>query len=277
MATAPLGAGPAKRRDGLAYGARVLRVVTTTQFKQKYSDSALGYVWSLAKPLALFGVLYYVFGRIFRIGTSIHHYPLYLLAGIVCWVFVVEATHSAAGTIPQQASLLRRLAFPRVILPLSVTLTATITFLLNLVAVAVFVAGAHLHPHWNWFLLLPLLLELYVVVLGISLILCTLFVRFRDVAHIWDLATSLLFYSSPIIYPVDLLPHTIRAGVFANPVVQIIQDVRSILLPGDGVVTASDELGGNLGRLVPLGVALGLLAAGALLFKREEPWFAERL
>jgi ABC-2 type transport system permease protein len=253
----------------------VLRAISGTQFRVKYADSVLGYAWSLAKPLALFTMLYYVFGRVFRIGASVPHYPLYLLTGIVCWTFFVDATHAATPIIPQQSTLLRKLAFPRVLLPLSVTLTSALTFGVNLLAIVVFIAVSRVHPRWDWFLIAPLLVELYVVVLGAALVLCTLYVRFRDVAHIWDLVTSLLFYGSPIIYPVTFLPDWARTIVFANPIVQVIQDVRALLL-GSGVVTVGDELG-SAGRLLPLGVAAALLAVGVILFKHEEPWFAERL
>jgi ABC-2 type transport system permease protein len=268
-------AAAARRRDGLGYSVRVLRAIGGTQFRVKYADSVLGYAWSLAKPLALFTMLYCVFGRVFGLGQTIPHFPLYLLAGIVVWSFFAEATQAAAPVIPQQSTLLRKLAFPRLLLPLAVTLTSALTFCVNLLAIVVFVAISRVDPHWDWLLIPPLLGELYLVVLGVSLILCTLYVRFRDVAHIWDLMTSLLFYGSPIIYPVTFLPAWARTLVFANPVVQVVQDIRRLLI-GPAVVTVDDELG-SAGRLLPFGVAAVLLAGGLVLFKREEPWFAERL
>jgi ABC-2 type transport system permease protein len=124
--------------------------------------------------------------------------------------------------------------------------------------------------------LVPLLLELYLVALGVGLILSALYVRFRDVGQVWELALQILFYASPIIYPVSFLPHWFRVIAFLNPFVQVIQDVRSIVVPSTASVTAAGIYGSSFGDLLPIGVACVLLIGGYRLFRREEPWFAER-
>src|SRR5437773_9803407 len=95
-------------------------------FKLKYSDSTLWKVWSLAKPLALFSVLYVVFGRFFKLNAGLKHYPLYLLTGIVLWTFFIDATSLTLNSVVARGSLLRKLAFPRLVVPMSTTLTAGI-------------------------------------------------------------------------------------------------------------------------------------------------------
>ena len=110
-------------RTNLAQQLRVLRVIASTEYKLKYADSALGYVWSIAKPLAMFAVLYTVFGRFFKLNVGFEHYPLYLLIGIVLWNFFVDATNLAMPSLVARASLLRKLAFPHLVIPLSVTLS----------------------------------------------------------------------------------------------------------------------------------------------------------
>src|SRR5205809_3192561 len=166
------------RLQQLRHQARILRVIAAMEFKLKYADSALGYMWSLAKPMALFSVLYAVFGRFFRLGVGFTGYPLYLLVGIVLWTFFVDATTTTLTSIVARGSLLRKLAFPRLVIPLSTTLTASMTFLVNLVPVVLFLVWNELIPRVTWLLLIPLLLELYVFTLGVGLILATLFVRF---------------------------------------------------------------------------------------------------
>ena len=265
---------------GLAYQARVLRVVAATEFKLKYADSVLGYVWSLIKPLALFSVLYVVFGRFFKLDLGFEHYPLYLLVGIVLWTFFADATTLAMPSIVARSSLLRKLSFPRLIIPVSATLTAGLTFVVNLLAIVGFVAWNRLVPRVEWLLLLPLLAELYLFVLAFSVILATLFVRFRDIGQIWELGAQLLFYASPIIYPVDFLPLWVQRIAFLNPFVQIMQDARQVLLFGEepaGVPTAANVYATSAGRLLPIGILLLALALALWLFRRESPWFAERV
>ena len=262
---------PALRRQ-----ANIVLVIASTEFKLKYTESALGYVWSLAKPLGLFGMLYLVFGHVFRVNGGIEHYTIYLMLGIVLWTFLGDATKIGLRSIVDRSTLISKLSFPRLIVPLSVTLSSALTLCINLVTIAVFIAVNRIVPDTRWLLLLPLLIELYLVALGLSLILSALYVRFRDVEPVWDLALQILFYASPIIYPVALLPQWFRPIAFLSPFVQIIQDARSIIVPSKASVTAATIYGSPFGELLPIGVGLALLIGGYLVFRREEPFFAER-
>jgi ABC-2 type transport system permease protein len=266
-----------RRRDVLAHQARVLRVIARIEFKLKYADSVLGYVWSVAKPLALFSMLYIVFGRFFKLNAGFRHYPLYLLSGIVLWTFFIDATTLTLNSIVARGSLLRKLAFPRLVVPMSVTLTAAITFAVNLLVVAVFVAANRLTPQPSWLLILPLLAELYAFTLGVGLFLAALFVRFRDTSQVWELAAQLLFYASPIIIPVNFLPPWFRPVDFLNPFVQIMQDVRHALIYDMPVTTASGVLGGPVGHVIPIALAVATCVGGIAFFRHESPWFAERV
>jgi ABC-2 type transport system permease protein len=265
------------RRQALAHQVRVLRVIARIEFKLKYADSVLGYFWSIAKPLALFSVLYIVFGRFFKLNAGFKHYPLYLLAGIVLWTFFIDATSLTLNSMVARGSLLRKLAFPRLVVPMSTTLTAGITFCVNLLVIAAFVAANRLTPHLSWLLVIPLLVELYVFTLGVGLILATLFVRFRDVGQVWELLGQLLFYASPIIIPVGYLPPWFQPISFLNPFVQIMQDVRRALIYDMPVTTATSVFGGHLGHAIPIVIAFATFAAGLIFFRRESPWFAERV
>jgi ABC-2 type transport system permease protein len=269
-------AQPRRADTTLAYVARVLRVIVGTEFKLKYADSALGYVWSLLKPIALFSVLYVVFGRFFKQEEGFQHYPMYLLIGIVLWTFFNDATSTTLPSVVSHGSLLRKLAFPRLIVPVSVVLTATLTFAINVLAIAGFVVWNRLVPGVDWLLLLPLLAELFVFTLGVSVALATLYVRFRDVGQLWELAAQLLFWSSAIIYPFGFLPPWAQPIAMANPFVQVMQDAREIIA-GSGQQTAADVYGTPWGYLIPIGVALLTVTAAVALFRREERWFAERV
>jgi ABC-2 type transport system permease protein len=259
---------------------RILHVIASADFKLKYSGSALGYAWSLIKPFTLFTMLYLVFGRVFKLGAISRYYAVSLLLGICLVTFFNDATQLGMYSLVTRESLLRKLSFPRLIIPTSATLTAAITFGVNLIAIAAFVAWKHLIPQWNWLLLIPLMLELYVFILSIALILSALFVRFRDVAQIWELVLQVLFYASPIIYPIGYLPLWARKVCFFYPFTQVLQDMRSIILYPDlkpNRLTVSDAFGTSAARLIPLTIVLLLALAAFALFRREEPYFAERV
>jgi ABC-2 type transport system permease protein len=256
----------------LAYNARILEVLSRSEFKLKYAGSVLGYLWSLAKPLMYFSVLWIVFGSLFKPG--IDHFALYLLIGIVLYTFLADAVTATLPSIVSGAPTLRRISFPPVVIPLATSLATAMTFLANCVAIAAFLGFSRIRPRVDWLLLVPLVLELYILVVGLGLLAATLFVRFRDVGQIWDVASSLLFFSSPIMYPITILPHWAQRLVELNPFVQVMQDVRSILLGTDaataGVTPRFDS------RLFPIAIAVILLAIGLLLHRRESPRFAER-
>jgi ABC-2 type transport system permease protein len=121
--------------------------------------------------------------------------------------------------------------------------------------------------------------ELFALVLGVSLILAAVFIRLRDVGQVWDLVLQLFFYASPIIYPIGYLPNWARRLAFLNPFTQILQQIRAtVLYPdlGSNRITAHQALGPWL-DLAPIAIVFVLLAAALVFFRREEPWFAERV
>ncbi len=254
-------------------------MIAGSEFKLKYAGSAFGYAWSVAKPLALFTVLYLVFARIFKLGAISDYYAVSLLTGIVLFGFFADATSLGMTSLVARESLLRKLVFPRAVIPMAATITAGLTFLVNAVVVAGFVAWEGVAPRLDWLLLIPLLAELYAFTLGVALVLSALFVRFRDLGQVWELGTQLLFYASPIIYPIGFLPPFARDLVFLNPFTQVLQDIRALVLYPDlpaNTITASEAFE-TFGRLVPITIAGATLLVGLWLFRRDEPWFAERV
>jgi ABC-2 type transport system permease protein len=259
-------------RERLAYDVRILHVLSRAEFRLKYAGSVLGYVWSLAKPLMYFTVLWIVFGSLFK--PTIDSFPLYLLIGIVLYTFVVDAISATLPSIVSSGPTLRRVSFPPIVIPLSTSLAAAMTFVVNCVVVAGFLLAKGIWPELDWLLLVPLLLELQAFVLGLSLVFATLYVRFRDVGQIWQVAASLLFFSAPIMYPITILPYWAQRLAELNPFVQVMQDARLVLLGTDATmagVTARIDT-----RLLPVAISAAVLAAGLALHRRESPRFAER-
>jgi ABC-2 type transport system permease protein len=264
----------------LQHQSRSLRVIAGSEFKLKYAGSALGYIWSVLKPLALFTIIYLVFSHVFRLGRISQYYPISLLIGIVLFNFFSDATSMGMTSLVSRESLLRKMSFPRIIIPTAATLTSAMTLCVNAVPVAIFVLFKGITPQLDWLLIIPLLFELYLFILGLALILSALFVRLRDIGQLWELVLQLFLYGSPIIYPIGYLPPALQKLAFVNPLTQVLQDIRSLVLYPDlapNKITAAEAFGSPAGRLIPISVALATLAIGLTVFRREEPWIAERV
>ncbi|MCL4472811.1 MAG: ABC transporter permease [Actinobacteria bacterium] len=263
-----------KKINSLQYYGLV-RELTLTDFKLKYKASFFGYLWSLAKPLMLFGVLLVVFSKFLKLGGSIPDYPVYLLLGIVLWTFFIEATFSSLTSIVSKGDLIRKVYFPRIILTISASVTASITLLLNIVVVLIFMFFSKISLTVTAPLILALMIEFFILTAGVSLILASLFVRFRDIAHIWEVAAQVLFYATPILYPLSLVPESLGQIIMLNPLAQIIQDSRYVLITNE-TGTVFNTLSFPL-NVVPYAMPFVVFAAGYWIFQKEASKFAEEI
>lgn len=271
------------------------RELAWTQFKLKYTGSVLGYVWSLVKPLMLFSIMYAIFVVFFKQQSN--EFPLQLLVGIVFFTFFTDCTSAAMVALAGNAGLLQKAYFPRWILIIASSMTATMTFLINLTLIIIIATPlGHLHLSLRSFAVIPILAELYVLALGLAFLLSTLFVFYRDLGHIWEISTQVLFYASAIVYPVSRVPARFVLPFFINPLAQIIEDVRHALVTSDAPWSAnvvSQELVvknpvtqqttttvlSHVGPfvLVPIGICIAFLVVGVLVFRRLSPVVAENI
>lgn len=267
--------GPSAWGGGARRFLHLTWIIAVNEFRLSYFGSALGYLWSLARPALQFGVLYLVFSHIVRFGDEIPNYPMLLLLNIVLFNFFTEATTAAVRSVQNRETLVRKMHFPRMVIPLSVVLTAAMNLAVSLVPVLVFLVIYGIEPGWTWLLLPVALLAILSVTLGVSLLLSALFVRFRDVAPIWTVAALMLFYGSPVLWAIELVPESVRQAIMANPLAASLELARVWIIdpsaPGPG-----DVLGWPLG-LVPIALTVLLLGVGAWVFHREAPGIAERL
>jgi ABC-2 type transport system permease protein len=248
--------------------------LATTDFKLRFFGSALGYLWSLVRPLMLFGVLYLVFTQVFAIGSGIKNYPAYLLMSLMLWSYFVEATGTAVMSLTGRENLLRKIRFPRLVIPCSVALTSLFNLGLNLLAVLVFYIVGGIDPTWGWLWLPVLVLILVMFSTGIGMLLASLYVRFRDVAPIWEVITTVLFYGTPVLYVITKLPETVQKIEALNPVAFVTTQMRHAML--DSSAPSAFEVFGFrlLGGLL---VLVGTFALGFWVFSREAPRIAENL
>lgn len=254
----------------------LIRQLVSSDFKLRYQNSILGYLWSLLRPLLMFGVLYIVFTHIIRVGNTIPYYPSYLLLGLVMWTFFVESTASGLNAITGHGDMIRKVRIPKYLIVISTMLSAFVNFCLNMIVVFIFMFFGHV-PFRLTILIAPIfILELMVFCLGISFLLSALYVKFRDLSHIWDVVLQVMFYAAPIIYPLSIIPKSLVKLASADPLAQIFQDVRYLMITPK-TITTSEVFGSILGLLIPLGIVIIIGIVGVLYFRKSSPNFAEDL
>ncbi|MFH1210105.1 MAG: ABC transporter permease [archaeon] len=242
----------------------LIRELALTDFRLKYNNSILGYFWSLLNPLLLFGTLYIIFSIFMRF--NIENYALYLLLGIIVWNYFSEATNNAMDSIINKSSILKKIYFPRYIIVLSSNITTFIGFLLNLVVFFVFFIISGLSFKFTIILLPVYIALLFFLTYGISLILSSLYVRFRDLSHIWRVLLQIGFWATPIIYSISIIPQNYQKLFLLNPMALLITNFRNSVIydsfPGLSLIS-----------LILLCLLIFLL--GFYIFNKLADYFAE--
>ena len=268
--------GPAAIGDDLRRFWSLTYMLAATDFKLRFFGSALGYLWTLARPLLLFGTLYFVFTKIVKFGEGVKYYPVYLLSGIVLFTFFSETTSRGVTALIERENLLRKMRFPRMVIPLSVALHSLFNLGLNLIVVFIFIFASGITPTLDW-VQIPLLIGMLVILAtGVTMLLSALYVRFRDVEPIWEVALQLLFYGSPIIYVIERVPESVRELVMFNPIASILTQWRHAVIDQDAP-TAGTAIGGIELLAVPVLISVAVMVLGWWVFMRETPRIAENL
>lgn len=257
--------------------------IARTQWKLRFFGSALGYLWQLVRPLLMFTVLWVFFTKIGHIGNTPGtggHYGAQLLGSIVLFTFFAEATSGAVRSVVDNEALVRKIQFPRMVIPLSNVLLALFNLGLNLIVVFIFALGSGVRPMLTW-LELPLIVAvLAIFATGVSMLLSALYVYFRDVAPIWDVVSQVLFYASPVIIPLVTVEQHLHGALLhaymLNPLATLFEQFRHAVITHTAA-GPSAVLGGHLGLLEPLAIVAVLFAIGFVVFNRTAPHVAENL
>lgn len=256
----------------------LLREMVRTDFKLRYQSSAIGYLWSLLKPLLTFAILYTVFTQLLRIGADIPGYPVYLLTGILMWSFFAETTNRSVTAIVNKGNLIRKINIPKYLVVIAGAISSLINLSLSFVVLAAFIAFTPAtEVTWSLVGFVPLLvLQMFILATAVSLVLSAMYVKYRDVSYIWEVMVQAGFYGSAILYPLQILPELVQKLLILNPVAQIIQDLRRILvLPAD-TVQAYDILSWPF-FLTPFLITTIVVIFAVYYFKRQSVSFAENL
>ena len=253
----------------------ILREMVSADFKVRYQSSALGYLWSVLRPLFMFVILYVVFTHVFKLGKAVEHYPVYLLFGIVLWNFFAESTTTGMSAVVSNGDLIRKISIPRYLTVLSASAASLINLGINLLVVLVFAFFNGITPALSWLFLPVILLELFVFSTALAFFLSALYVRFRDVIYLWEVGIQAAFYATPIFYPVSFIPEQFRQWFMLNPMAQIVQDARHVFVTKEAITIW--QVGPLWYGLLPIIFIIALIFLSQAYFKKEARLFAENI
>jgi ABC-2 type transport system permease protein len=258
------------------YSIILLKELVKTDFKLRYQGSILGYLWSLLRPLAIFLIMYIVFMKFLRFDYGVPHSTVYLLLGIVLWNYFTEVTSGSVGAIVGKGDLLRKINFPKYVVVLAGSFGALINLSLNFIVIGIFMfvnkVDVSLHILWA----IPLIIELFVFALAIAFMLSALFVKLRDVGYIWEVVMQGMFYAVPIFYPLTDVPTRAAKILVLNPVAQIIQDMRNVVITSK-TPTIESLWQESYIRILPVLFVLVMAFVSFQYFRKRSKFFAEEV
>jgi ABC-2 type transport system permease protein len=258
---------------------QLLWLMSKTELRTRYQGAAFGLAWSVLEPLLLFGVMYAVFSTVGRFGGDVPNYPSMLLMNIMLYrAIFASSTGRATQSVVAREGIVRKTQFPRIIIPLSVILTSMLMFSADCVVLLVFLFINGVQPMWTWLLFPVVVLGFLVITVGMCLLLSSLYVRFRDTAPIWSVISLIFFYGSPVIFPVDVVPSSLRGALFAiNPFVPMLEQARIWVTDPNGPPITAVAPGPGHGLLIPALVYVGVCVLGVWYFIRRAPKVAEEV
>ena len=244
-------------------------MLAKTDLKMRYQGSWLGIIWVFLKPFCLFLVLNFVFSHLFF--SSVPDYSIRLLLGIVLWSFFAEASMVGMMSLLAKGYILRKVCLPKWIVIISSTIHSAMAFFFNLIILFLFLYLYYrIFPGIAQLLLFGVyILLIYGISLLVSFLTATIQVRFRDLSQIWEVLLQVLFFASPIIYPITAVPENIRSILYLNPVTFLIESSRFALV--DNSIPAFDHL------LLFLVIYLPLLLAGIWFFNKSSVNVIEKI
>jgi ABC-2 type transport system permease protein len=249
------------RRSSSARYRQTLWLLTSRDLKVRYSTSALGYVWSILDPLVMAGIYFFVFQVVFKRSVGDDPYIVFLLSGLLPWMWFTGAVSDSTRAFLREAKLVRSTKIPRTIWVLRLVASKGIEFALSLPVLALFAVLGGAQLHWQ-VVFFPVAMALQaVLVAGVGLLVAPLVVFFRDLERATKLALRFLFYASPIIYGTRDLPESLHLLAAFNPLSGIFGLYRSAFFPEQLDLTEA---------LVGAGMCLLLLAVGLLVFRSSE-------
>jgi lipopolysaccharide transport system permease protein len=241
--------------------------LTWRDIKVRYKQTLLGATWAIIQPFFTMVVFSLFFGKLAKVPSDNVPYPIFAFAALVPWTFFANALNQSSNSLVQSATLIKRVYFPRLAIPLASVLSGAVDFVLAFGVLLGMMWFYGIVPTWNVVWLPLLFLLAFVTSLGVGLWLSTLNVQFRDVRHVVPFIVQFWLFATPIAYPSSLLDEPWRTLYGINPMVGVVEGFRWALLGAD---TAPGPI-----ILVSALAAVGILVSGAFYFRRMEKNFAD--
>ncbi|MBA3064482.1 ABC transporter permease [Candidatus Woesearchaeota archaeon] len=245
----------------------LIREFTINNFKLKYKNSSVAYLWSILTPLLMLATLYIVFSIIMKLDVP--HYQLFLLIGIIFWNFLSEATTTSMNSLLAHGNIIKKMNFPNYVVVVSSCLSSFVTLLLNLIIFFLFTLIFNVKLTAIAIILPFYLIELFILVLGISFFLSAFYPKFRDLSHIWTFLLLIGFWVTPIIYKETIVPEKYLKYYMLNQLARLINEARDILIYHYTPTLKQ--------VLITLIICVLIFALGFLFFRKKSPYFAEEL
>lgn len=215
----------------LGYLVDLLVVITEKELKVRYKSSFFGYLWSIANPLLFALIYYFIFKLVMRV--QIPNYTVFLITGLFPWQWFASSTSSSLLSFIGNAQIIKKTVFPRSVIPLSNVMMEFLHFLCTIPVIIIFLLIYDMRPSISWLWGVPLLgIGQMMVTYGLALMLATLNIFFRDLERFIGLGLMLLFYCTPILYSVDLIPEKYRSIIGNNPLGLMIISWRDLFMSG---------------------------------------------
>lgn len=206
-------------------------VLTQKEMKVRYKSSFLGYLWSIAHPLTFAFVFFIAFKMVMRIAME--NYTLFLIAGLFPWQWFSNSVSLSPMVFLSNASIIKKVNFPRNIIPFTIVLQDMIHFILSIPVIILFLFIYRKSPFLSWFYGIPLLMVIqFLMTFGVSLIVSSVNLFFRDLERLTSIFVTLFFYFTPIIYPETMIPETYKPFINLNPLAPLVVSWRNLFLKG---------------------------------------------
>jgi ABC-2 type transport system permease protein len=288
-ASQPLGVAQQRAEAQRRVRWELLAALVRKDLKVKYQGSVLGFAWSLANPILLMGIYYFVFAIVLKNG--IPGFAIFIVAGLLPWTAFGAAVSTGAGCVVANAGLVKKVRFPLQVLPLSSVGYAMVHFVLQLGAVLTITAVVRHVFSWSFLLIIPAIALMVLFATAVCYLVSALNVRYRDTAHIVEIALLVWFWLNPVVYPAELVKVHLQGFFwvyFLNPMATVVTTFQRAIYVKDDYTntvsgTASHALAGTGYEFYFRNLALGFLIAGLLLvfsrrlFRRMQVDFAEEL
>ena len=245
----------------------LLKTNVKKEIRGRYKNSILGVLWSFLNPLLQLAVYAIIFGALLAGGDPTYH--IYICVALIPWTYFTTAITQASFTVIGNADIIKKVYFPREILPISVVTSGAVNFLISVTIILFFVLLSGIGLSWHLIFFPLVLLIQYVLLLGIGFIVSAITVYFRDLEHIIGIILLAAFYGTPIVYRLEQLPANLQTIMQLNPMTHIIDAYRAIFYY---------QQVPNMGALgILFAISMALLIVGYFVFKKLQKGFAEQL